>query len=82
MAFDKQHITELKSEILLVETLGNEIGYLVLLNIAIAIFKAKDNNEKHHYLKKHLTEIIDNIENHNEDYYNLVNETINNKTNI
>lgn len=76
MAFDKQHISELKKEILLVESLGNEIGYLVLLNIATAIFKYNDKSEKHHLLKKHLTEIIDNIENHNEDYYNLVNETI------
>lgn len=77
MAFEKQHISELKKEILLVEELGNEIGYLVLLNIAIAIYKYKDNTEKHHFLKKQLTEIINDIENHNEDYYNLVSETIN-----
>lgn len=78
MAFDKQHISELKKEILLVKKLGDKVGYLVLLNIACAIFKNKDitTMPKHHSLKQHLTQIINDIENHDEDYCKLVQETL------
>ena len=76
MAFEKQHIDELKKEIILVKKLGDEVGYLVLLNMASAIFKVKDNNKKHTVLKNHLTEMVKDIENNDEDYYKLVQETL------
>lgn len=76
MAFDKQHIDELKKEIILVKKLGDKVGYLVLLNMVSAIFKVKDNTENHNVLKNSLTEIIKDIENKDEDYYKLVQETL------
>ena len=82
MAFDKQHIDGLKKEILLVKELGDKIGYLVMLNMASAIFKFKDKESyhKHKVLKRHLTEIINEVENYDEDYYKLVHETLNTTT--
>ncbi len=76
MAFDKQHIEELKKEITLVKKLGDKVGYLVLLNMASAIYKVKDNMPKHGVLKNYLTEIVNDVENHDEDYYKLVQETL------
>jgi len=77
MAFDKNHIGQLKNEIILVEKLGNDIGYFVLLHIASAIYKTKTHNKDVSLLKTELTNIIKDLDNENEDYYKLVSETIN-----
>jgi len=76
MAFDKQHINRLQKEIVLVEKLSDEVGYLVMLQIVTTIFKLKDSDKNHFILKNQLLKIANDVENHNYDWYTLVKETL------
>jgi hypothetical protein len=78
MAFEKAHIGQLQKEILLVEELGDESGYLNLIHMASAIFRVKCQNQGLSVLKNTLNEIIKDLDNENEDFYILTKETLNN----
>lgn len=84
MALEKEHIPRLKEEIKLVKELGDNIGYLVLIEMAIAVYKVKDTqknfkDKRFNVLRNHIKEILDNVGDENEDLYKLALETLSEK---